>query len=365
MSATYRQQLTLSLQGVELSAANIDQKADEVLNMFADEKQRQFAAQILDFLQQWYSPSETIEVKTSGSTGTPKILNVNKLDMMQSAENTCRFFDLNRGDTALICLPIQFIAGKMMVVRALVASLNLIVGSPSLLPFEQLPCDIRFAALTPMQLENILNHEEARLNLAKIEQMILGGSGISSTLQEKIKLLLPAIYSTYGMTETLSHIALQRLNGDKAERCYTVLPAYSVHSSAENTLNIELPWSSDIICTNDIVEMLSAESFRYVGRKDTVINSGGLKFSPETIEQAVAKFLDVPFAISSVADSVLGEKIVLVSDTDFDFALFLDTAKATLDHKMLPKTHLILDQMPHTDNGKIDRRKLKEVVAGL
>ncbi len=360
MQTVAAQELTMQINGIEISKASLEGKKSDIINMFLDSKQKHFVEDIIAFLEEWFSSSPTIAVHTSGSTGTPKSIEVRKKDMINSANNSCDFFNLCRADRCLICLPMGFIAGKMMVVRALVRSLNLIVGLPSLLPFVRLDNHIKFMAITPMQLENILINDATKRDLSKVKQILLGGSGVSSLLKEKIKHLSPHIYSSYGMTETLSHIAIQRLNGAMVQNHYTTLPQYSISQSATSTLNIHLPWQKEEVCTNDIVEMISPTEFRYIGRLDNIINSGGIKISPERVENILAPLIDTSFAISSVKDEILGEKIVLISDKHIDLADITKQAKKTIESKWLPKAFIKIPYMPYTKNGKIDRYRLKK-----
>ena len=174
-----------------------------------------------EFMNEWQNHCPTIEVQTSGSTGTPKRMRVEKQRMENSARLTCSFLGLKAGDTALLCMPLQYIAGKMVVVRSLVCHLHLICVQPSGHPLHGLNQAPSFAAMVPMQVYNSLQVAEECHLLKQIKHLIIGGGAIDSSLAKALKDFPNAVWSTYGMTETLSHIALRRLNGSKASDWYT------------------------------------------------------------------------------------------------------------------------------------------------
>ena len=206
-----------------------------------------FLLDLYRFLADWFSDSPFMTVHTSGSTGTPKVLTVRKEQMMQSARMTCEFLNLHTGDTALLCMPLQYIAGKMMVVRALVAGLNLILRTPSGHPLADVTVPLRFVAMVPLQVFNTLQVLREKERLCHTDILIIGGGAIDAALENEIRLLPGEIYSTYGMTETLSHIALRRLNGSSASPYYRPFSSVELSLSPENTLVIKAPLVCDDI----------------------------------------------------------------------------------------------------------------------
>ena len=184
-----------------------------------------FLLDLYHFLADWFNDSPFIEVHTSGSTGAPKVLMVRKEQMMQSARLTCEFLNLRINDTVLLCMPLQYIAGKMVVVRALVAGLNLILRTPSGHPLADVDMPLRFAAMVPLQVFNTLQVPQEKERLSHTDILIIGGGAIDAALEAEIRSLPGEIYSTYGMTETLSHIALRRLNGVSASLYYRPFPS--------------------------------------------------------------------------------------------------------------------------------------------
>ena len=173
------------------------------------------------FLEEWNNPSEFVEVKTSGSTGEPKRMMVEKRRMLNSARITCDFLGLKKGDTALLCMSTDYIAGKMMVVRSIERGLNLISVEPSGHPLaarENL--EFSFAAMVPMQVYNSLQVPEEKERLMAIRHLIIGGGAIDEAMERELRNFPNAVWSTYGMTETLSHIALRRISGPDASDWY-------------------------------------------------------------------------------------------------------------------------------------------------
>jgi o-succinylbenzoate synthase len=322
------------------------------------------------FVQTWWNDSPTLTVKTSGSTGTPKSIVVEKERMMQSAMMTCSYLQLHHGDTALLCLPVDYIAGKMMVVRALVAGLNLYCVSPSGHPLRHLPdMPFAFAAMIPMQVFHSLHTAQEKVRLAAIHHCIIGGAPVDSTLEHELLSMPNSFYVTYGMTETLSHIAMRRLNGAKASGFYEPFPHVRITLSEEETLIIDAPLVADqVIETNDMARILEDGRFEILGRKDNVINSGGLKFQPEVLERKLHRVLSDAFVVTSVPDAVLGEKLVLLierSEQGKEFVDLDDLKEKTRDLLSAyeqPKAIYGCIKLPHTPNGKIDRNAARQFV---
>lgn len=300
-----------------------------------------------EFLLDWLSEDDFISVKTSGSTGIPKTIEVQKQAMVNSAIATGDYFSLHPGHTALHCLPTEFIAGKMMFVRAMILGLELDIMEPNSQPlfFTRKPYD--FCAMVPFQVQNSLD------KLHIIDALIVGGAAVSSTLQEKLQEIDCNVYATYGMTETMSHVAVKRLNGKK-EDCYNVLPDVSISQDERDCLVINAPSLSDeSIITNDVVELCSNTSFKLIGRYDNVINSGGVKLFPEQIESKLSAHIKKRFFITSEKDTDFGEVAILVlesTDNHFDQSIF-----DVLDTYETPKKIYNVEKFVETDSGKIQR----------
>lgn len=321
-----------------------------------------FHKQLLLFLQEWFSESPTIRLHTSGSTGTPKEIIARKEQMMRSAKITCDFLGVQRNDKALLCLPLSYIAGKMMVVRAIYAGLDLYPAEPDGHPLALQSTPFDFAAMVPLQVYNSLQSDQETERLSKIKHLIIGGGAIDEDLEERLKDFPNAIYSTYGMTETLSHIALRQVSGTEATSFYTPLPSVFLSLSDENTLVIDAPAVSDTtLVTNDMAELLPDGRFRILGRKDNVINSGGIKIQIEDIEKILAKHLKGRFAITAVPHPKLGEAVTLLLEGSHDVSNTKGLCKDVLPRFGQPVHIFTINAIPHTGSGKIDRAAAKRL----
>ena len=318
--------------------------------------QQEFLQDLEAFLQEWHNDEPTVWVHTSGSTGTPKPMQVEKERMRASARLTCSFLGLKEGDSALLCMPLQYIAGKMVVVRSLVAGLKLIPVAPSGHPLKEMKEIPTFAAMIPMQVYNTLQVPEERENLMNIKHLIIGGGAIDDALARELKSFPNHVWSTYGMTETLSHIALRRLNGTDASDWYTPFENVSIRLSKEGTLIINAPnVCPEELITNDIAEINAEGKFRILGRKDNTINSGGVKIQIEQVEAALKAHLDIPFQITARKDAKFGEIVVLIYNKEGNEASIRQVCEATLPTYWVPKAYIAVDELPMTGTGKPDR----------
>lgn len=284
------------------------------------EAQQFFEGEYRDFLRQWHDPQPTLEVHTSGSTGTPQALRVEKRRMEASARMTLRFLRLQPGDTALLCMPLRYIAGKMMVVRAIVGQLQLSLVAPTSHPLRdyvatpaatQLPPPT-FIALTPMQALATMQDPAERSVLCRIPRVIIGGGAISPQLLEALQDCEGEVYSTYGMTETLSHIAMRPLSGPRQSQWYTPLPGVSVSQDATGCLVVSAPaLTPQPLTTHDLCEQRPDGTFRILGRTDNIISSGGIKLSLDALEAKLGD-IGVPYQLTSVRDPLLGEALTLL-----------------------------------------------------
>lgn len=269
--------------------------------------------EIFLFSQDWFDDSETIKAYTSGSTGKPKEILLTKEMMRNSARMTNRFFGLDATKTALLCLPASYIAGKMMLVRAIVGGFYLLPVKPKANPFENIQETIDFTAITPYQLQ----HSLKRLKKADVKNIIVGGAHINQNLENKTQELSASIYETYGMTETASHIALRKVNGTGKSDFFTALEGVELKQNSDNCLIINASHlSEDEFVTNDIVEINDKNSFRWLGRFDNVINSGGIKIFPEQVEKKLEEIISHRYFITSLPDEILGNKVILVIESE-------------------------------------------------
>ncbi|MBR2777012.1 MAG: AMP-binding protein [Prevotella sp.] len=314
-----------------------------------------------EFLEEWNNSSPYVHVQTSGSTGAPKPMLVEKRRMLASARITCDFLGLHSGDTALLCMSLDYIAGKMMVVRALERSLKLLSVEPSGNPLRVAPADqITFAAMVPLQVYNSLNNPDERHRLQQIRHLIIGGGAIDDALASELKTFPNAVWSTYGMTETLSHIALRRLSGPEASDWYTPFPSVKVSLSDEGCLVIDAPEvCPEPLVTNDIADLSPgpgpSDRFRILGRKDNVICSGGIKIQIEEVERLLRPLMRVPYLISKRPDPKFGEVAVLLTEGSVDDAR--QVCERVLPKYHLPRHYLHVDHIPLTETGKPARQQ--------
>lgn len=346
-----RQRQRLLLQGKEYTAGDISRLLAE-----GAENCPPALWDLYLFLEKWFDASPVITVHTSGSTGTPKELVVRKDRMMQSARLTCEFLNLQAGDTALLCMNLRYIGAMMVVVRSLVAGLNLIVRPASGHPLSDIEEPLRFAAMVPLQVYNTLRVPEEKARLEQTDILIIGGGAVDDSLEAEMSALPTAIYSTYGMTETLSHIALRRLNGETASKHYYPFPSVELSLSAESTLVIKAPLiCGEVLQTNDIACLYPDGSFTIAGRKDNVINSGGIKIQAEEMEKRLRPFIPVPFVVTSVPDPRLGQALTLLIAGQVDVRELESKLQTVLDAYHRPRHIFMTESIPQTENGKTDR----------
>ena len=353
-------------------------------------------ASLEEFLAEWNNDSPYVEVKTSGSTGEPKRMLVEKQRMLNSAKITCDFLGLKPGDTALLCMSLDYIAGKMMVVRSIERGLRLIAveasghplkeplirpplapptlggesnggcpptlggensgGCPPALGWEK----ITFAAMVPMQVFNSLQVPEEKERLMQIKLLIIGGGAVDNAMENELRKFPNAVWSTYGMTETLSHIALRRISGPDASDWYTPFASVEIGQTEDDCLIINAPEvCAETLVTNDIVD-IKGNHFRILGRKDNVICSGGIKIQIEEIERELKPYVRVPYIISKRKDEKFGEVVVLLTEGSADEAKSI--CEKYLPKYHIPKVYLHVDKIPFTETGK-PARKEAEVIA--
>lgn len=319
------------------------------------------------FYKEWNSALSTVIVNTSGSTGKPKSIRVEKSRMIESAKMTCSFLGLTSDDSALLCMPLRYIAGKMVVVRTLVSGMRLISIPPTSHPLKDLEDIPTFAAMVPMQVFNSLSVPEEADKLKRIKNLIIGGGPVNDLLYSKLQHFPNAVWSTYGMTETLSHIAMRRLNGPTASEYYIPLDGIHLSVNEMGCLCIDAPKiCPEVLQTNDIVKFDSeGHRFKVLGRIDNVIISGGVKIHIEEVEKMLEPIIALPFAITKKSDKKFGEIVVMVvqgSFTEADLSNIREQIEATLPMYWQPKRYVVIDKIPMTATGKIARSALQDIV---
>jgi o-succinylbenzoate---CoA ligase len=304
------------------------------------------------FLLDWLDHNDYVFVKTSGSTGKPKQISLHKQAMVASAIATGDYFNIKPGSKALHCLPTEFIAGKMMLVRAMILGLEIDVIKPTSNPLVNITKHYDFCAMVPLQLENSIDR------LHKISTLIVGGASVSNTLQAQLQDISCKGYATYGMAETMTHIAVKKLNHieEVSMDVFQTLPNITISKDTRDCLVINAPKLSDKpIVTNDVIELLSDRSFKLLGRIDNVINSGGIKLFPEQIEAKLKDKISERFFIASETNNTLGQQLVMVvegTSNNIESSVF-----ESLDIYEKPKHIYNIKRFIETDSGKIQRTK--------
>lgn len=332
-----------------------------------------FEESTLKFCQEWLNGRAHFEIQTSGSTGTPKKISFTRQQLEASAKLTEAALDLKRGFNALVCLDTKYIAGQMMLVRSFVTGMNIIAVEPSANPYESLSGEIQidFVALVPYQIQAILKSKNReRFNSTK--KIIIGGAALLPDLISQLQNYSCTFYATYGMTETISHIALQKLNGSDKQSQFRPLPTIRVEKDDRGCLVINAPHAStEKIITNDLVELNDDQSFKILGRWDNVINTGGVKISSEPLEEKIklifnALQLNNRFFIAGVADEKLGSKIVLViegeSFSEQQLSSIQNQLKISLAKYEIPKELKFVASFIETDTQKVNRKKTLELL---
>jgi len=325
-----------------------------------------YSKSVLDFCHHWLNGQEKFELQTSGSTGTPKAIQLTRNQLIASARLSASVLGLQKNYRALVCLDTRYIAGIMMMVRSLESGMNMIIAEPSSNPFEKLTPrqKIDFAAMVPLQVEAILKSPQ-RKQLNKMKVLLIGGAAVNANTIAEIENLKCSCYATYGMTETISHVALQKLNGENAQAYFEALPGISLSKDERDCLVIFAGHIGDKpIVTNDLIEFITPSKFRWLGRVDNIINSGGVKVIPEKVESSIQViFHEMGFTrrffIAALPDELLGKSVNLFmegSPLPKETEEFIQQQmKSSLTRFERPKSILYIPTFKETDTGKINK----------
>jgi len=339
----------------------------------AYEPENPYFRKAYDFLKLWQGGQDVFTLQTSGSTGAPKLITVNRTQLSSSAAMTGKMLDLGEGTKALVCLNVGYIAGLMMLVRGMELGWELTIVEPSANPIAGFDNhqDFDFIAMVPAQLATILEDEKTTERVNKAGKILLGGAPVSVSLLRKIELLKCEVYQSYGMTETVSHVALRKLNGIRPDDTYRFLPGVRFGLDARGCLYVSGPMSNDDkIQTNDLVEITSDDTFRWLGRADNIINSGGVKIVLDKIDGIVAEVLydqgqNVDCFSWYENDEKLGQKLVLIAEGlpgDLDESTLLSEIRKRVSAYETPKHVYFVPQFAKTPTDKIDKRVTAELL---
>ena len=330
------------------------------------------------FLRRWHAEQQTFTLRTSGSTGDPKAITLTRTQMEASARMTGAALGLTAGDSALVCLSTDYIAGVMMLVRGAVLGLDLTIVPPSGNPLAEFSPETHFdfTAMVPLQLQKILSETPEKIGILNgMKAILVGGAPIAPALEAQLQTITAPIFHTYGMTETVSHIALRRVNGTAAEQVFRPLPGVTLGVDGRGCLTITAPVTGgNTLVTNDRVDLRADGSFVWLGRADNVVNSGGVKVQLEAVERALA---DAIFAetgearrvvVFSLPDERLGQKVAAaIEGIPFPaetLSAIKKTAATNLPRFHAPREYFFLPKLPETRTGKIDRQAAAATVSG-
>ncbi|HYG39693.1 MAG TPA: AMP-binding protein [Cytophagales bacterium] len=358
----------IDIPGKRISFSNI------LSSSFLGDNLNTYYQNTLSFIRDWLSGKEVFDLQTSGSTGVPKVITVSRAQLTYSALASAKALNLLPGYSALVCLNTKYIAGIMMMVRSLVTGMKMRIIEPSSNPLETLSAsdNFDFTAWVPLQMEKVLDClPENEVLLNKFKCIIVGGAPVSASLQSKINNITVPVYLTYGMTETLSHIALQKLNGPDADDYFQALDEVELGIDSRGCLTVKSPVTlNETIVTNDLVELLERNRFRFLGRLDNVINSGGVKILPEKIEALLDDTflrlgLSRRFFIFGTPDERLGEQVTLFIEgetlSEEEKSLTFSVLKANLSSYEIPKEIRFINSFIETATGKVNRKATAEI----
>ncbi|MBO3700496.1 AMP-binding protein [Roseivirga sp. E12] len=328
-------------------------------------KKAHWALSAQKFIKQWLSNQPSFSISTSGSTGQPKTIEITREQMISSALATIKTLELSEGTKALVCINTDFIGGQMMLVRGMVGNWHLSLVEPSmdvsLFPLNQ---TYDFTALVPLQINSLLKSDQGTAFLNGIQKIIIGGAAISGSLVEKIQTLNSQCYHTYGMTETVSHIGLKPLNGPSKSDWFDLVGDSIIKKNATGCLEVfGTVTNNQWVSTNDLVE-IQGKKFRWLGRADLVVNSGGIKIlvesAEEMINQRLPEALKGTIALWKQVNGELGEELIGMSTSQSTIAhiqAHREDISKDLPKYHLPKTWISIPAFQFTQTGKIDRAK--------
>lgn len=328
--------------------------------------------QAYDFMMSWLTGKDDFILHTSGSTGTPKDILIKRDQLRSSAVMTGAALDLQQGSRALVCLNVSYIAGTMMLVRGMELGLDLSIVEPSSNPLLELDnIDFDFVAMVPLQLSTCLANGKTKTKVNRLGKILLGGAPVDLSLQKEIELLSIPVYHSYGMTETVSHIALKKLNHPKSENDYTVLPAVKFGVDDRGCIFLQgAVTNNEKIQTNDLVEITSKNTFNWIGRVDNVINSGGVKIVLDKVDQVIAAvFYNLGYENKFFSwyenDEKLGQKLILIiqkAGAELSAEDVLEEIRKRISTYETPKHVYFVQDFIKTPTEKIDKRRTAQLL---
>jgi O-succinylbenzoic acid--CoA ligase len=288
-------------------------------------------SQIQDIINSWNAGQQEFAITTSGSTGQPKPFLLQRPQLIWSAQQTLKHFIEHPGKQ-LICLPVNKVGGFMQIIRSLVWQQPFYYNPPSANPLlnPKLPSDCTIASFTPHQLYHILQHPESQLKLHQFQSVLIGGGELSPEMEKQLIQQYPKtqFVHTFGMTETYSHFAGRFLGDD----WYQLTDNIEISVNQNQCLVLRSPITQNQwLTTNDVVEIQNidfhknsnnsnelpkySQRFKWIGRSDFTINSGGIKIQIETVENQIIETLNwsrTDFFCWGFPHESLGQELTLI-----------------------------------------------------
>ncbi|MBK8227693.1 MAG: AMP-binding protein [Flavobacteriales bacterium] len=349
----------ITVDGMNLSGLDYYRIVDKL----REKRRTDWHSEVLNTLLHLVLKRGGLPATTSGTTGPPKRFNIPRRDLVLSARLTGATFDLRPGDRVLHCLPSEFIAGKMMLVRAFALGLDIHLIDPrgSVLDNLEVQDQFRFVAMVPLQLHRAIQQDRARVE-RQFGTILLGGGPVSEALMEDTRTLDARVFQSYGSTETVTHVALRPLNGPAQEDHFTALGACHFARDPRGCLVVYTPHlTTEQHVTNDLVELIDDTRFRWLGRIDNVILSGGKKIFPEQLEAKTAGAIPYPHYFTHVPDPVLGQAVMLVLETERPqeevMPEVLEKVMEVLHPHEWPRRVQALRRIARTESGKVIRAR--------
>ena len=329
---------------------------EEIFNL-SEKELNKIDPEIYSFLIFWKSKKSYITVQTSGSTGKPKNIKIRRNAIINSAKATLDYFNIKENSRFHICLPVKYIGGKMMLVRAILNKAEIILTKPEKNVAKDLNDPIDFSAMTSIQVENSLKEK----GFKNIKKLIIGGGPVNDTLIQKIQQLPTKCYQTFGMTETVSHIAIRELNKLNKDNPYKCLNHVEISTNIDGNLIIKSPYLCiESLTTNDIVQITGNKEFKYIGRSDNLINTGGIKVLPEEIERQLNESLQsVVFFVDKIPDNRSGEKIIVITNKKENTSTIKKACKRITPKHIRPQLIFFIEEFIFTENNKLKRKKIR------
>lgn len=327
------------------------------------------ASKLVNFINHWQQNKDFFQFFTSGSTGVPKSIDVSRRQIVASVLATSQFIGLKKSHITLLCLDPNFVASLMMAARSLVNNMDLVLTRPNSNPLKSLDHSVDFASFVPVQIYKMIEEGSIQL-LANIKNVLIGGAPLSRSAFETLAKIDTNLYVTYGMTETVSHIALMPIKGDYNQAYYEVLSGIKLGQDADGCLNINGRVTNDqLLQTNDIVEMINDSKFRWLGRRDHVINSGGIKIHPEELEKLIESQIKSDFMISWQPNDLLGSECILITESlelqNDEFKQLQQLIVDRFSKYHSPKVVFSVYKFERTDSGKIKREATRQKALSL